>query len=222
MALQFDRSTRRFLKALSAGGIAAAAGPLAAQNRAPSEGTEYRPVKPVQPTESPGKIEVLEFFWYGCVHCFNLEPALEVWSAKLGADVALRRVPAVFNDRWAHDATIFYALEAIGAAERAHRALFEAIHVKRLNTTNERLFTEWLKSQGIDDAAFGEAFRSFGVSSRVLRAVQLTAAYRVEGTPSLAVGGRYAVSADQAATGGAMLATAEHLIDLVRRSRPAR
>ena len=211
-------SRRSLLLAAAAAGICA----LPVAQAQPAPGRDYRVVDPALPTDSGDRIEVLEFFWYGCVHCFNLEPALAVWSAKLGADVALRRVPAVFNDRWAHDATIFYALEAIGAAERAHRALFEAIHVKRLNTTNERLFTEWLKSQGIDDAAFGEAFRSFGVSSRVLRAVQLTAAYRVEGTPSLAVGGRYAVSADQAATGRAMLATAEHLIDLVRRSRPAR
>ena len=211
-------SRRKLLLAAAASGL----GTLPVAHAQPAPGRDYRVVDPALPTDSGDRIEVLEFFWYGCVHCFNLEPALEVWSAKLGADVALRRVPAVFNDRWAHDATIFYALEAIGAAERAHRALFEAIHVKRLNTTNERLFTGWLKSQGIDDAAFGEAFRSFGVSSRVLRAVQLTAAYRVEGTPSLAVGGRYAVSADQAATGGAMLATAEHLIDLVRRSRPAR
>lgn len=214
------RLSRR--KLIVAAAAAAGLGALPVARAQPAPGRDYRVVDPALPTDSGDRIEVLEFFWYGCVHCFNLEPALEAWSARLGADVAMRRVPAVFNDRWAHDATIFYALEAIGAAERAHRALFEAIHVKRLNTTNERLFTEWLKSQGIDDAAFGEAFRSFGVSSRVLRAVQLTAAYRVEGTPSLAVGGRFAVSADQATTGRAMLATAEHLIDLVRRSRPAR
>ena len=211
-------SRRSLLLAAAAAGL----GALPVARAQPAPGRDYRVVDPALPTDSGDRIEVLEFFWYGCVHCFNLEPALEAWSAKLGTDVVLKRVPAVFNDRWAHDATIFYALEAIGAAERTHRALFEAIHVKRLNTTNERLFTEWLKSQGIDDAAFGEAFRSFGVSSRVLRAVQLTAAYRVDGTPSLAIGGRYAVSADQAATGRAMLATADHLIDLVRRSRPAR
>jgi len=88
----------------------------------------YSELKPPQPVETQGKIEVIEFFWYGCIHCYNLEPALETWTKKLPPDVAFRRIPAVFNERWAHDAAIFYTLESMGLLEKLHRPLFDAIH----------------------------------------------------------------------------------------------
>lgn len=210
MALR--RRRRRLIVAAAAVLLAPATG-----RAQPVAGRDFRVLEPALPTEPGARIEVLEFFWYGCVHCFRLEPELDAWAGQRGAEITLKRVPAVFNDRWAHDATIFYALEAIGVAARAHRPLLEAIHLQRLNTTNERLFTEWLVSQGIDEQAFGEAFRSFGVSSRVLRAVQLTAAWRVEATPSLGIAGRYVVSGDRAGSGRALLDTASHLVTLARR-----
>ena len=209
--MAFRRRRRRLIAAAAAALLTPATG-----RAQPMAGRDFRLLEPALPTEAGARIEVLEFFWYGCVHCFRLEPELEAWAGRQGATVALRRVPAVFNDRWAHDATIFYALEAIGVAARAHRPLLEAIHLRRLNTTNERLFTEWLGSQGIDEQAFGEAFRAFGVSSRVMRAVQLTAAWRIEATPTLGIDGRYAVSGDRAGSGRALLETASHLVALAR------
>ena len=212
--------TRRGLLAAAAAGVAALA--LATPSRAqPVAGRDYVALPSPLPAGSDGRIEVLEFFWYGCIHCYRFEPALEAWSRTLPADVVLQRVPAVFNERWGHDAAIYYALEAIGAGPQAHAALFEAIHGSRLNTTNERAFTEWLKSRQFDAEAFGAAYRSFGVESRVSRAIQLTAAYRIEGTPTLAVHGSYLIGGEQADTARAMLATADFLVDRVRRSGAA-
>ncbi len=211
---------RRSLVAAGALGALGFRGIAQSQSQ-PAAGKDFSIHDPALPVEPDGKIEVVEFFWYGCIYCYNLEPALEAWIRTLPPDVAVRRVPAVFNQRWAHDAVIFYALEAIGVLERLHWPLFQAIHGSRLNTTNERAFTEWLRAQGADEKAFGDAYRSDGVRDKLQRAVQLTAGYRIEGTPSLAVHGRYSISADQGGSARGMFATAEHLVAEVRKARNA-
>lgn len=205
---------RRSLVALGALGALGFAGTPRAQ---PAAGRDYTVHDPALPVESGGRIEVVEFFWYGCIHCYNLEPALEAWIRTLPADVAVRRVPAVFNQRWAHDALIFYALEAAGMRERLHWPLFQAIHGSRLNTANERAFVEWLRAQGADEKSFGDAYRSEPVREKLQRAAQLTAGYRIDGTPSLAVHGRYSISADQGGSASGMFATADHLVAEVRK-----
>jgi thiol:disulfide interchange protein DsbA len=152
-------------------------------------------IKPPIPVEGTSKIEVLEFFWYGCVHCYNLEPALESWIKTLPKDVEFRRVPAVFNDRWGLDASIYYAMEALGLVDKLHRPLFDAIHKNRLRTDNQQEFSEWLTRQGVDARKFVETVQSFGVRSKTRRAVQLTVAYKIDGTPAMAVHGRYTIPA---------------------------
>ena len=194
---------------------ALAAAPLAAL--AQRAGAEYAVLKPEQPVEAQGKIEVIEFFWYGCIHCYNLEPPLEAWLKRLPPDVQFRRVPAVFNERWGLDAGIFYALEALGLLEKLHAPLFDAIHRDRLRTDNQAAFEQWLQKQGADPKKVIEAVRSFGVQSKVNRARQLTAAYRIDGTPAMAVHGRYTVSAEQARSHQGMLATVDYLIDVTRK-----
>jgi thiol:disulfide interchange protein DsbA len=178
---------------------------------------EYATLKPEQPVETQGKIEVIEFFWYGCIHCYNLQPPIEAWHKRLPPDVQFRRVPAVFNDRWALDAANYYALEALGLVERLHRPLFDAIHNDRLRTDSAESFNPWLLGKGVDLKKFDDARRSFGVQSKVRRAAQLTLAYRIEGTPAMAVHGRYTVSPDPRRGQDAMLATVDQLIDQVRR-----
>jgi protein dithiol oxidoreductase (disulfide-forming) len=183
------------------------------------QGRGFGELNPPQPVEASGKIEVLEFFWYGCPHCYNLEPAIEVWMKKLAPDVAFRRVPAIFNERWAHDAAIFYALEAMGVLEKLHKPLFDAIHKDRLRTDNTQAMTEWLQKNGVDSRKFNEALKSFGVQSKTKRAAQMTLAYKIEGTPAMAVQGRYTVSADQAGTRDGMLQTVDQLVDIVRKKK---
>ena len=193
-----------------------------AQARQPARGVDYTELSPVQPVETPGKIEVLEFFWYGCPHCYTLEPILEKWIPKLPADVEFRRVPAVFNPRWEHDARIYYTFEALGITEKVHRPFFDAIHRDSLRTDNAQALAEWLKRNNVDTKKFEAAQKSFGVGSRVKRAMALSAAYKIDGTPALAVNGRYTVSAEQGYPQPRMLAIADYLIGVARKSGAAK
>ena len=179
----------------------------------------YTELNPPQPVESQGKIEVVEFFWYGCIHCYNLEPALETWLKKLPPDVEFRRVPAVFNERWAHDAAIFYTLEALGLLDKLHKPLFDAIHKDRLRTDNPAALTEWLEKHKVDPKKFNDTLRSFGVQSKTRRATQVTVAYKIDGTPAMAVNGRYTVSADQGKTQQGMLAAVNSLVEMARKQK---
>ncbi|HSH07674.1 MAG TPA: thiol:disulfide interchange protein DsbA/DsbL [Burkholderiales bacterium] len=209
-----DMLRRRLL--LAGSGAALFGGLLQHAAAAPVAGRNYTVLDPALPVESPDKIEVIEFFWYGCPHCYNLQPYMEKWIPTLPADTMLRRVPAIFNDRWARDAATYYAFEALGVVERVHRPFFDAIHRDRLKSDNKQAMHEWLRKQDIDPQKFDQALTSFGVGSKVKRAMQLTAGYRIDGTPSLAVQGRYRISAGQASSQEDLLATATYLIGLVR------
>ena len=183
--------------------------PAGAQQRA-----AVTELKPALAVESDGKIEVLEFFWYGCIHCYNLEPHIENWLKKLPPDTQFRRVPAVFNQRWALDAAIFYTLEALGVLDKLHRPLFDAIHKGNLRTDQQDAFSAWLQKNGVDPKKFMDTMKSFGVQSKTKRATQLTAAYKIDGTPAMAVHGRYMVSADIPG----MLNTVDQLVAEVRKN----
>ena len=176
---------------------------------------QFTELKPAQPIETDGKkIEVVEFFWYGCIHCYNLEPVLETWVKKLPPDTQFRRVPAVFNQRWGHDAAIFYAFEAMGILDKVHRPFFDAIHRDRLRTDKPEELNAWLQKQGIDQKKFEATVKSFGVQSKTRRAVRLTSDYKIDGTPAMAVQGRYTVSA-----GDGMLDTVNQLVAAVRKNK---
>ena len=189
--------------------------PLAAS----AQQIQYGELNPPQPVENASKIEVIEFFWYGCPHCYSLEPYIETWLKKLPADVEFRRVPAVFNSRWGHDAAIFYTLEAMGVLEKLHRPLFDAIHKSSLRTDNEAAFSEWLQKNGVDSKKFMDTMRSFGVQSKLRRATQQTVAYKIDGTPAMAVAGRYTVSAEQGRTQQGMLQAVDGLVALARKQK---
>ena len=173
-------------------------------------------IKPPMPVETDGKIEVTEYFWYGCPHCYNLEPRLEAWVKKLPPDAEFKRIPAVFNARWAHDAAIFYAFEALGVVDKLHRPFFDAIHRDHLNTENRAALDEWVGKNGVDAKKFEDALKSFGVQSKVRRASQLTVASKIDGTPALTVQGRYMIGGSES-----MLDTASQLIAMVRKDKVA-
>jgi thiol:disulfide interchange protein DsbA len=192
--------------------IALALAPLAA--RAQRAAPPYLELNPPQPVESAGKIEVLEFFWYGCIHCYNLEPRIETWLKTLPKDVEFRRVPAVFNPRWAHDAAIFYAFDALGVLDKVHRPFFDAIHRDRLRTDNAQELNAWLQKHGIDPKKFETTVKSFGVQSKTKRAIQMTSSYQIDGTPAMAVHGRYTVGSSEG-----MLDTVNQLVAAVRKHK---
>ena len=179
----------------------------------------YTELKPAQPIETPGKIEVIEFFWYGCPHCYNLEPFIESWLKKLPPDTEFRRVPAIFSDRWAYDARIFYTFEAMGVLEKVHRPFFDAIHRDHLRSADPKAMTEWLSRHGVEPKKFFDTMKSFSVQSKTRRATQLTVAYKIDGTPAMAVQGRYTVSTDQGGSREGMLDTVSYLVNMVRKGK---
>ena len=189
-----------------------------AQN-APTEGIDYLEVKPPQPVESSGKIEVIEFFWYRCPHCYALEPELESWVKRLPRDAQFRRVPGILNDDWAVDGRIFYTLEALGEVERLHKPLFNAIHqeggVRLRGDAFAKWTADWLAKHGVDMKKYDELFRSFTVQTKVNRATQMGRAYRLDGVPTLTVQGRYVVVASNSQR--SMLSTADFLIGQMRK-----
>ena len=183
----------------------------------PMPGANYSELKPPQGAESPGKVEVIEFFWYGCPHCYSLEPALETWSKKLPPDVAFVRVPAVLSQAWAAHAQAYYAFESMGMLDKLHRPFFDAIHRDHLKVENQAAMEQWLSKQGVDPKKFSDTARSFGVATKVKRAAQLSASYRLDGVPLLAVQGRYTVSAEQGGSQQGMLKVVDYLIDVSRK-----
>ncbi|MEW6689973.1 MAG: thiol:disulfide interchange protein DsbA/DsbL [Pseudomonadota bacterium] len=182
---------------------------------------EYTTLRKELPLETKGKIEVVEFFWYGCIHCYRLEALLDAWVPKLRPDTVFRRIPAVFNARWGHDAAIYYSFEVLGVLEKVHRGFFDAIHLNRLKTDSAPALGAWLSANGLEPKKFDEVMKSFGVQSKVRRAAQITAAAAIDGTPALAVQGRYTISAEQGGTHAGMLAIADRLIGMVRKNLAA-
>lgn len=203
-----NRIRRRMIVALASAPCLAPLGASAQGRRA------FEELNPPQPVEAQGKIEVLEFFWYGCIHCYNLEPKLETWLKKLPSDVEFRRVPAVFNQRWAHDAAIFYAFEAMGVLDKLHRPFFDAIHRERLRTDNWQDLSAWLSKHGVDAKKFEATVKSFGVQTKMKRALRLTTDYKIDGTPAMAVHGRYTVPSSER-----MLDTVNELVAAVRKNK---
>ena len=193
--------------------------PLLARAQGRDPGFSFSELKLAQPVETPGRIEVIEFFWYGCPHCYSLEPAIDAWLKKLPADVEFRRVPAVLSQNWVAHAQVYFAFEALGALARLHRPFFDAIHRDRLRIDNQAAFDQWLQKQGVEPKKFVEVARSFGVESRVKRAAQISAIYGIDGVPALAVHGRYTVSAEQGGSREGMLRTVDYLIGVVRKSQ---
>ena len=207
--MEFNR--RRFVSSLVAlGATLTVAGPLAAQ----TVGNDYTLITPVQPTDEPGKIEVVEFFSYGCPHCADFNPLLNAWAAKLPADVVLKKVPVSFGRAaWGNAAKLYHALEITGDLKRLETEVFRAIHSDRTNLFDERTIIDWVSARGVDRKKFSDAFASFGVMSKVKRGDQMAQAFKIEGVPAMAVDGKYLIKANGFE---AQLANADKLIAKAR------
>jgi thiol:disulfide interchange protein DsbA len=155
-------------------------------------GQDFQMIEPPFATDDKTRIEVLEFFWYGCNHCSDFEPTLGEWVKKLPGDVSFRRVPALFpNMKWAAGARLFYTLEAMGLTEKLHTKAFRAIHEERLRLDDDFVLLDWVAKQGVDRAKFKETMLSFAVNARVQQARSTTAAAIISGVPTVIVQGRY-------------------------------
>ena len=185
----------------AAAGLAALNLPLIAQAQGgPVEGRHYHKLPQPLPTP-PGKIEVVEFFWYGCPHCYVFEPALAAWTAQLPADVSLRKVHVLFRPNMRVHQRTFFALEVMGKEAEVRGKIFEAIHRQGQRLDELEAMAAFLSKQGIDAAKFKDTFASFGVNNKCSQADKLAEGFRIEGVPSVGVAGRFLTSPALASAG---------------------
>lgn len=176
-------------------------------------GIDYTPVAPAQRTEvKPGQVEVLEFFWYRCPHCYHLESELNTWVKGLPRNVVFKRVPGILNDKWIPLAKVYYALEAMGLIDKLHGDVFHAIHGQGIDLNDPDTFFAWAAAKGVDRKQLESAYHSFGVNSKVMRARQMTQAYKLTGVPGFAVNGKYTTSAYLTGTQARMFEALDGLI----------
>ena len=190
----------------------------AAQEVRARQNIEYRLI-PVQPVGTGQRIEVIDFFWYGCPYCNDLQPTLEEWLKRKPDDVALRRVPAILRDSWAPHARIYYALELLGEVERLHLKVYEGYHVEQLHMSKPEVMEQWAAKHGIERQRWLDAYFSPETDARIARAFQATKRYDVQGTPSLVVDGRYLTSSSMTATVRGVVTVLEDLVRLARQGR---
>ncbi|MBM7062556.1 thiol:disulfide interchange protein DsbA/DsbL [Pseudomonas sp. UL073] len=186
---------------------------LSAQAAEPIEaGKQYTELSSPVPVAKPGKIEVVELFWYGCPHCYQFEPTLNPWVEKLPEDVYFHRIPAMFGGVWDVHGQLFITLDTMGVEHRVHTAVFEAIHKegKKLATPEE--MAEFLAGQGVDKDAFLKTYNSFGVKGQVALAKKLGMAYQISGVPTMVVNGKYRFDVGSAGGPQQALDVADQLI----------
>jgi thiol:disulfide interchange protein DsbA len=206
------------LISLTAGASALVSATCALAQGEPVEGTSY--VKLSQPIAMPagGRIEVVEFFWYGCPHCSAFEPTLDVWQKKLPADVAFRRVPVVFREEpFITHQKLYYSLEAMDLVDAMQRKVFNAIQIDHAKLDKLPEILAFVGKNGVDTAKFTEAFNSFSVQTKTRQAKQLAEAYRIDGVPTLGINGRYYTSPSLAGTPEKALGVADYLIQRSRK-----
>ena len=211
---------REFSTTLLGAGAAALALPGRAQAQgAPIEGRQYvRLSQPVPVSAEPGKIEVIDFFWYGCPHCNAFEPTLEAWVKQLPADVAFRRVPVAFSaEPFTAHQRIFYALDSLGLIPAMHRKVFYAIHGERLRLDQPAEISAFMAKNGVDAARFMEAYNSFGTQAKLRQANQLVDGYKIDGVPALGIQGRFYTSGTLAGDNPRALAVTDYLVQQLRK-----
>lgn len=188
-----------------------------AQAGTPVNGTDFLTLDQQLPTEPKGKVEVIEFFMYSCPHCNHFEPTLDAWVKKLPKDVVFKRMPLAFHPKVAPHQKLYFALEALGKVESHHKLVFAAIHNEKQKLDTPESISAWATKNGLDAKQFTDTFNSFAVAGKVSRANQMQNQYRVEGVPSLAVGGRYYTDGTMARSMNRALQIVDFLSDKVRK-----
>jgi thiol:disulfide interchange protein DsbA len=166
----------------------------------PKNGVDYQTLTAPQPVQAAGKkVEVIEFFAYHCPACNMVEPMLNGWVKKQGDNIVMRRIHLPFQGAADPEAHLFLTLEAMGKLEEFHGKVFRAVHVERKRLMTDDAIIDWATKNGLDKAKFMETWNSFGVTTKLRRLGQLQAAYKVTGTPTIIIDGKYVVSPGQVA-----------------------
>ena len=182
------------------------------------EGRDYTVLSHPQPADEKS-IEVIEFFWYGCPHCYELHPRIKAWLKRMPNDVSFRYVPAVFRANWIPGAQTFYALEALGVRDKLHDNVYDAIHRDKIDLTKDEVLFDWIAKQGVDRQKFIDAYNSFAVQNQVTRTTRMSKDYGWSGVPAVVVDGKYVTSGRMGSTPDDTIRTMEELIEKVRKTR---
>lgn len=176
----------------------------------------YEPI-PAQPTATGNKIEVLEFFWYGCPHCYSLEPYLEKWQATKADDVQLRRVPAILGKNWIPHARAYFTAEKLGIVNKIHRPLFDAIHKDGQKIFDEESLRDFFATMGVDKDKFTHIYESNEISKKIQDAFLLGQQYQITGVPAIIVNGKYRTSASMAGSNANLIEVINQLTAMERK-----
>jgi thiol:disulfide interchange protein DsbA len=176
------------------------------------EGVQYQRITPALPTDSGANVEVVELFWYGCPHCFHLEPALAAWLKHKPANVTFIRVPATLNPAWELLARAYYAAEDLGVLDKIHGPLFHAIHEQHTPMNTDKDVIAFFVAHGVTEADIGNAMNSFSVETKLRRARQLAEQSGTSGVPAILVNGKYRTSAGEAGSSENLLKVVDFLI----------
>ena len=186
------------------------------------EGHDYARVKNPQPVATGNRVEVLEFFWYRCPHCFQLEPALNTWLKTLPKDAQVRRVPAVFRPDWLPGAKLYYTLEQMNLLGRLHHRVFDAYHVENINLNDPKVLGDWIAKQGVNRKQFESLYNSFSTQSKAMQGAQLATAYAITGVPAFIIDGKYATSVSMTGSQQRLFEVLDQLIVKARAERGAK
>lgn len=186
---------------------------LATPALAAQAGKDYVVLPKAQPVNvKRGQVEVLEFFWYRCVFCFNLQPELEAWLQKLPKDVVVTRVPAILNPNWMPLARAYYALETLGLLNKLHHDVFNAIHLQGMDLNPPEVFFDWAVTKGVDRKKLADAYHGFEVETKVRRAQQLGRNYALNAVPAIVVQGKYLSTVALAGSESGLIKTLDTLV----------
>lgn len=170
----------------------------------------YETITPAQPTHNPDKIEVMEFFWYGCPHCYSFEPVINAWAKKLPDNVEFIRQPAIFSELWGKHAKAYFVAEALGVVDKVHADFFDALQNKKQSLETEDQLARFFVEHGVKEADFHEAFNSFLVDAKMRQAATMPARYGITGVPAVVINGKYK-------TNGTLAGSHEKMIEVINR-----
>jgi thiol:disulfide interchange protein DsbA len=198
---------------LSAALVTASLFGMTAQAAEPIEaGKQYVELSSAVPVSEPGKIEVVEMFWYGCPHCYAFEPTINPWAEKLPADVHFVRIPAMFGGPWDAHGQLFLTLQSMGVENKVHSAVFNAIQKEHKKLTTPDEMAEFVATQGVDKDKFLATFGSFAIKGQIVAAKELAKKYGITGVPTLIVNGKYRFDLGSAGGPEQTLQVADQLI----------
>ncbi len=173
-----------------------------------AEPVGYETISPAQPTHDPAKVEVIEFFWYGCPHCYDFEPLLNKWKETLPKNVEFIRQPAAFNDTWTKHAKAYYTADALGVVDKIHADFFDAVQKKGEELETEDQLAKFFVAHGVKEADFHEAYNSFPVDAKVRQSAAMATRYGITGVPAIIINGKYR-------TNGKLAGSHEKMIEVI-------